>query len=105
MRILAYIDPGTGSMLFTVLIGVLGTAFYFLRNLFVRLRFMAGGGSEKKGPQEERVPYVIFAESKRYWNTFGPICEEFERRGVPLEYLTASPDDPALEQRKTEFRL
>ncbi len=98
MRILAYIDPGTGSMLFTVLIGVLGAAFYFLRNLFVRLRFMAGGGSEKEGPQEERVPYVTFAESKRYWNTFGPICEEFERRGVPLEYLTASPDDPALEK-------
>ena len=27
-----YIDPGTGSMLFTILIGVLGALVYFFRN-------------------------------------------------------------------------
>ena len=30
---LFYIDPGTGSMLFTVLIAVLGSLVYLLRNL------------------------------------------------------------------------
>ena len=32
-----YIDPGTGSMLFTILIGVIGAAIYALRNSWVKL--------------------------------------------------------------------
>ena len=96
---LLYIDPGTGSMLFTILIGVLGTAFYFLRNALVKLRFLLGGGG-KQGGGPEHLPVVIFADSKHYWNQFEPICREFDRRGERLVYLTASPDDPAL---KVEF--
>ena len=93
-----YIDPGTGSMLFTVLIGVLGTAFYLLRGLLVKIRFwLTGGAGEKKG-QEDRMPFVIFSDSRRYWNLFGPVCEEFEKRGQKLVYMTASEDDPALKQ-------
>ena len=37
---LMYIDPGTGSMLFTILIGLLGTGLYFFRDAKVRLRFL-----------------------------------------------------------------
>ena len=91
-----YIDPGTGSMLFTILIGLLGTAGYLLRNVFVKLRFMANGGAKAKHEAQDRIPYAIFSDHKRYWNTFEPICDEFERRGVPLAFMTASPDDPAL---------
>ena len=99
-----YIDPGTGSMLFTVLIGVLGTAFYLLRGFFVKLRFwLTGGAGEKKG-QEDRMPFVIFSDSKRYWNLFGPVCDEFEKRGEKLVYLTASEDDPALKQSYENVR-
>ena len=43
-----YIDPGTGSMLFTILIGILGTAGYLLRNVFVKLRFLSSGGAREK---------------------------------------------------------
>ena len=93
-----YIDPGTGSMLFTVLIGLLGTGVYFLRNVFMKLRFLASGGARDKSVSENRMPYVIFADHKRYWNTFEPICDEFERRGEDLTYMTASPDDPALQK-------
>lgn len=93
-----YIDPGTGSMLFTILIGLLGTALYLLRNVFVKLRFLIGGGADKKSADEERVPYAVFSDHKRYWTSFEPICDEFEKRGLPLLFLTASPDDPALEK-------
>lgn len=93
-----YIDPGTGSMLFTILIGVLGAAVYALRNSFMKLRFFLTGGRGKTGEQK-RLPFVIFTDSKRYWNVFGPICDEFERRGQELHYMTASPDDPALERQ------
>ena len=39
-----YIDPGTGSMLFTVLIGIIGAAIYSLRMLWIKLRFAISGG-------------------------------------------------------------
>lgn len=93
-----YIDPGTGSMLFTILIGVLGTGLYLLRNAFVKLKFLVTGGAKTKQAEQERMPYVIFSDSKRYWNNFEPVCDEFERRGLPMVYMTASPDDPALQK-------
>ena len=35
----------------------------------------------------------------RSWNVFKPICDEFEKRGIDLLYLTQSDDDPALSQK------
>lgn len=98
-----YIDPGTGSMLFTILIGVLSAAIYMLRNLYFKLRFTLSGGRQKQ-TDAERVPFVIFTDSKRYWNTFQPICEAMERRGQDVVYLTASPDDTALEAKYNHVR-
>lgn len=101
-----YIDPGTGSMLFTILIGVLSAAAYFLRNSFMKLRFLFSLGKQEK-VESDNVPFAIFTDSKRYWNIFKPICDEFEKRGEKAVYLTASPDDPALgeqyENVTTEF--
>lgn len=101
-----YIDPGTGSMLFTILVGVLGAGIYALRNVFMKLRFLLTGGSKEKTNADE-IPFVIFTDSKRYWNVFGPICREFDKRGKKLVYMTASSDDPALEEKfenvKCEF--
>jgi hypothetical protein len=95
--ILLYIDPGTGSMLFTILIGLVGTAMFLARKLWLKLKFRLSGG--KATVSEEDVPYVIFSDSKNYWNTFKPICDEFERRGIDVVYWTASPDDPALNEK------
>ena len=39
-----YIDPGTGSMLFTILVGILGAAIYSMRNIVMKLRFVLSGG-------------------------------------------------------------
>ncbi|MBE6016180.1 MAG: CDP-glycerol--glycerophosphate glycerophosphotransferase [Lachnospiraceae bacterium] len=92
-----YIDPGTGSMLFTILISVIGAGFYAFRKLFMKLRFMSSGGSGNSD-SGDKMDLVIYAESKRYWNLFEPICEEFENRERKLVYMTSSPDDPALEK-------
>lgn len=89
-----YIDPGTGSMLFTILIGILGAAFYSIKMLFIKLRFKIGGG--KVETENKTIPYVIFSDNKRYWSIFEPICREMEKRGKEIYYITASPDDPAL---------
>ena len=97
---LYYIDPGTGSMLFTVLIGILSAAVYGLRNFFVKLRFYLHGGN-KAAISDERPAFAIFSDDKRYWNIFKPICDEFEKRSTRLVYMTSSPDDPALTEDYT----
>lgn len=89
-----YIDPGTGSMLFTILLGIIGAAFYSLRMMLIKLRTRAGGG--KATVSQSKIPLVIFSDHKRYWNIFKPVCQELDRRGVDVVYMTASEDDPAL---------
>ena len=97
MFTMCYIDPGTGSMLFTIFIGIVTSLMFLWKKLVLKLKFILHGGRAEAS--KERYPYVIFSDSKRYWNVFQPICEEFEKRRIPLEYLTASPDDPALMEK------
>jgi len=101
-----YIDPGTGSMLFTILIGVLSAGYYFLRNLLMKMKFAFSGGKVKE-QDESHIPYAIFTDSKRYLTIFKPICDEMEKRGEKLVYLTAEEDDPLLKENyenvRTEF--
>ncbi len=89
-----YIDPGTGSMLFTILIGIIGASIYSLRMLFIKLRFKLTGG--KVSASSHKTPFVIFSDDKRYWSIFEPICKEMDKRGKDVVYLTGSADDPAL---------
>lgn len=100
-----YIDPGTGSMLFTILIGVIGASIYSIKMLLIKLRFKLSGG--KVEASDQKIPFVIFSDDKRYWSIFEPICREMNRRGKAVLYLTSSPDDPALacelEHIKAEF--
>ena len=103
---LFYIDPGTGSMLFTILIGAAGAAVYAFRSLRVKLKGLLGGGRRRHG-EDSAVPFVFFTDSGRYWTIFKPLCDEMEKRGETVHYLTASPDDPLLNEKyehvKTEF--
>ena len=89
-----YIDPGTGSMLFTVLLGLLGAAFYSARMLFIKIRMKLNSG--KQEINLDKIPLAIFSDDKRYWTIFEPICRELDKRGVQVVYMTASADDPAL---------
>ena len=94
---LSYIDPGTGSMLFSVLIGIIGALLYSIRKMVIWIQFILSGGREAK-MNKNKLPYVIYSDSKRYWNTFEPICNEFENREIPLTYMTSSSDDDALKK-------
>ncbi|MCI8333518.1 MAG: hypothetical protein HFH25_02915 [Lachnospiraceae bacterium] len=78
---LLYIDPGTGSMLFAILLGIIGTLSYLLKKWMVKLRFVLSGG-RKIETNATKIPFVIFSDDKRYWNVFEPICKECDRRGM-----------------------
>lgn len=91
-----YIDPGTGSMLFSILIGLAAAAVFGAKALLFRLKFLFSGGKTKEKTQNAKIPFVIYSDHKRYWNVFKPICDEFEKRNIPLVFYTSSDDDPAL---------
>ena len=88
-----YIDPGTGSMLFSILIGLISTLIFFGQRLILKLKFAISRG-KVKNLNNEKIPYLIFCENKRYYNVFKPICDEFEKRKIELVYWTSSKDDP-----------
>lgn len=93
---LGYIDPGTGSMLFAIVLGLITTCIFLFRGFFIKFKIMLQG--EKISEGDDKMPFVIFTDSKRYWNVFADICDEFERRELECHYYTASPDDPVFER-------
>lgn len=89
----AYLDPGTGSMLLSVLIGVLSAAYFFIRKIPDVVRTVLFKATHKSRLLDHKH-IVIYGESANYWGTFRPLLEEFGRRGELVEYLTSSEDDP-----------
>ncbi len=87
-----YIDPGTGSMLFTILLSVIGAAIYSIRVLAIKIK--NGLLGKKADGTNETIPFVIYSDDKRYWNVFEPVCREMNGRGKDIVYLTGSEDDP-----------
>ncbi|MCR5023741.1 MAG: CDP-glycerol glycerophosphotransferase family protein [Lachnospiraceae bacterium] len=96
--VLMYIDPGTGSMLFSVFVGIAAAVVFFIQKIVLKAKFLVKGGKSRE-KNINRVQYLIFSDNKWYWNIFKPICDEFERRGIYLEYWTASKADPALNEK------
>ena len=94
---LLYIDPGTGYMLFAILIGIIGVARFVFKGLWVKLRFLISGGKQKDS-SEKTIPLVVFSDDRRYWNIFEPVLRELDSRGLDCVYMTMSEDDPGLKQ-------
>lgn len=101
-----YIDPGTGSMLFSLAVGILTAGVFAVRALALKLKFIFSGGKSAK-LDTNKIPLVIYSDHKRYWNVFKPICDEAEKRKIPTVFYTSSPDDPSLSEKydfvKCEF--
>ncbi len=105
---LLYIDPGTGSMLFSILIGAAATLFFLGKAALIKIKVFFSGKKDGGGQMDAAYkPYVIYNEGKQYWNVFKPVCQAFESRKIPLAYYTSAKDDPVFEQNyeyvKAEF--
>jgi hypothetical protein len=90
---LLYIDPGTGSALFSILIGAAATVYFLGRALIIKLKVIISGGKAASVDH----PFVIYNEGKQYWNVFKPVLGEFENQRVSLLYLTSAQDDPVFD--------
>ncbi len=91
----AYLDPGTGSMLLSAVVSIVSAVYFlirgswhFFRSLFYRLI--------GKAKVYDKSSIVFYSEGAAYWNTFKPVLEGLERRGVASLYMTSDPNDPGL---------
>jgi hypothetical protein len=101
----AYIDPGSGSMLISILIASAATAIYFLRGFFYeKLRYIF---KKQSTITREKHNLVFYSEGRQYWHVFMPIIRELDRRGIKHVYLSSDKDDPGLkaeyENTKAEY--
>ena len=94
-----YIDPGTGSMLFSIVIGLVTMLYFVSKAAFIKLKFVLSGG--KAVANGDRYPFVIYSEGERYWNIFKPVVEEFEKRQVPVIFYTSSEKDLVFAEKYT----
>lgn len=89
----AYLDPGTGSMLLSIVVGLASSGYFFIRRLPTLIRQflfrMQGKGGELQGKK-----IVFYAESAAYWGTFEPVLRALSRRGEAVTYLTSDEKDP-----------
>jgi hypothetical protein len=91
-----YIDPGTGSMLFSIFIGLAAASYFLFRTLLIKLKFIFTG---KKSGTAKRRQIVIYNEGRHYWNVFCPVLDALERRAQSAHYLTSAADDPFFSRR------
>jgi len=90
----AYIDPGTGSMLFSVILGCSATLFFVISSLWIKLKQRI---FTKKDLAKNNIPFVIYSEGNQYFNVFKPVLDEFETREIPVLYYTSAQDDKNFE--------
>ena len=96
LNLFAYLDPGSGSMLFSALIGIVATLFFVFKGIFFKLIDLPAHfrGLSKRERIENKI--VIYSEGPQYWGVFKPIVEELSRRAVPCLYLSGKENDPGL---------
>ena len=92
-----YIDPGTGSMLFSILLGLSATLYFVGKAALIKLKFLIGG--KKNGAQvtNSNAGIVLFCEGPQYINLFLPVLEACEKQKIPVTYYTGAEHDPALQ--------
>lgn len=89
----AYLDPGTGSMLLSVIVGMVSSGYFFVRKLpsLIRATFFKLSGN-KEDLRNNSI--VFYAESKSYWSTFKPVLEALAKKKTKVTYLTSDENDP-----------
>jgi hypothetical protein len=96
---LAYLDPGSGSMLVAGLVGLLSSLLFFLKGLYYKSHrgiLEAFGKRVTVTDTASGHRLVLYSEGRQYWSTFRPLIDELVRRNESCLYLTSDDQDPGL---------
>ena len=100
----AYLDPGSGSLLFYFLIGALATIIYSIKNFIFKtkahLRKYIHG--EKVNFKKKRN-IVFYSEGGHYWSTFKSVIEELLSQGVECSYYSSDKNDEGLKYESSKL--
>lgn len=86
-------------MLFSFFIGVTAAAYFLFRTLLIKMKFFFAG--RKAVHTGLRHQFVIYNEALHYYIVFKSIIDEFEKRRIPVLYLTSAENDPTLVESRT----
>jgi hypothetical protein len=90
-----YIDPGTGSLLLSIIAGATMTLIYGFRGVMLKsLRLINGRKYRSHGYYPDQI--VFYSEGKKYWQVFKPVLVELQNSNQNIVYLTSDATDPGL---------
>lgn len=94
-----YLNPGTGGLLVSVIMGIATTAFFVLKRLYYRGRQIITGNAKHETTDlgTDKQNLVIYSKRSQYASTLSPILQELERLNIPCTYLSSDPSDPVLQ--------
>ena len=95
VHLFAYLDPGTGSMLFSIILGIAATSFFVLKSLIFKMVHLPALLNGQKLQVDSGFRIVFYSEGGFYWPVFQPALEELSKYGVPVLYLTDDEKDTA----------
>ncbi|MGI6393558.1 MAG: CDP-glycerol glycerophosphotransferase family protein [bacterium] len=96
LPLFGYLDPGSGSMLFSAVVGIVATLFFVIKGAFFKILDIPSYISGVKRSDKKKRSIVFYSEGPQYWNVFLPIIRELSERGVPLTYLSSKENDIGL---------
>lgn len=100
----AYLDPGTGSMLLSAVIGIAATLFFMVKTFYYKAAGLFYRVTGTSAPSGGRNALVFYSEGRQYWNTFKPVLQALDEAGEEAVYLTSGNDDPGLSHPFTHVR-
>lgn len=89
----AYIDPGTGSALFYVVMGVVVSIYFAVRGLYYRAIDLLF----RMRRQDQKCGIAIHCEDPRYEITFLPVIKAMAGSGIDITFFTMYPRDASFE--------
>ena len=101
---MAYLDPGSGSMILYFLAGIFATLIYSIKSLFFNLSITFNRFFYKdKINLNVKKNIVFYSEGGQYWHLFKPVIEELNNLNIECSYYTSDKFDEGLKFQSTKF--
>ena len=102
----AYLDPGTGSMLFAACVSIFATIIFSVKGLYYKVSQIIARLFLRDNDaifDKNIKDIVIYSEGAQYWTTFSPIIIPLITKGRKITYLTSGENDPGLSMQLAGF--
>ncbi len=98
----AYIDPGTGSLLVSIIVSLFATGLSFIKSIIYESKAFVYRLVGKKNLQKTQG-IVFYSDGAQYWNVFKPIISALNAKNEPCTYLCSDENDLGLQFQASNF--